>query len=469
MGVNQLFSFVVRLILAKLLFPEEFGVVGMATVFIGLVQVLNDLGIGAAIVQRKEENLKEAHYHSAFWTGVIWSVFLYVFICLVISPLASSFYNEPILEKLIPFLSLGILSSPVNLVHKAQLTKAMNFKKMAFVENTSNLVSGVLSIFLAFMGAGVWSLAFNSVASIVVAIPLYFNATKWKPKLIWEKGAFRDVFGFGLYTTGTNVVNYFIGNFDYLIIGKLLSSEALGIYTFAFVLTDMFRSRLMSIINKVMYPVYGKLQTQEENLKKYYLMTVSYNSIIVFPIMIFMIALGEPFIIAVFGDKWKESVDPLAVLALSVMIHMMVNSNTSLIRGMGKPKLELKLQLLKSAIFIPTLFVGIHFYGIMGAAWVVVINKLIAVLIAQYTFNNLLDIKISTLSFLKAVKNPWMAAILAYAAVQLSSIVFDNFFFATFSLLFVYILIIWLLMGKELKQQVAGFLPINREKNTISF
>lgn len=468
MGVNQLFSFVVRLILARLLFPEEFGVVGMATVFIGLVQVLNDLGIGAAIVQRKEEDLKEAHYHTAFWTGVIWSIFLYIFICLVVSPLAASFYDTPILKKLIPFLSLGILSSPVNLVHKAQLTKAMDFKKMAFVENTSNLVSGVLSIGLAFLGAGVWSLAFNSVASIVVAMPLYFNTTKWKPKMMWEKEAFKDVFGFGLYTTGTNVVNYLIANFDYLVIGKLLNSEALGVYTFAFVLTDMFRSKLMSIINKVMYPVYGKLQSEEGSLKKYYLMTVSYNSILIFPIMVFMISLGQPFIITVFGEKWQESVAPLAILAFSVMIHMMVNSNTSLIRGMGRPELELKLQIIKSVIFIPTLFVGIYFYGILGAAWVVVINKVIAVLIAQYTFNNLLDIKISTLTFLRAVKNPWIAAILAYAAVEISKVYVDNFFFAAFLLLLIYGTIIWLLMGKELKSQIISLSPLKKfKKNTI--
>src|SRR5690606_6899791 len=196
LGINQLFSFIVRLVLAKILFPEEFGVVGMATVFIGLVQVLNDLGIGAAIVQKKEESLRETHFHTSFWTGVIWSVFLYIVICLLVAPIASSFYNEPILKSLIPFLSLGILSSPVNLVHKAQLIKAMDFKKMAFIENISNLVSGVIAIVLAFMGAGVWSLAFNSVATIIVAMPLYFNATKWKPRFIWEKSAFKDVFGF---------------------------------------------------------------------------------------------------------------------------------------------------------------------------------------------------------------------------------------------------------------------------------
>src|SRR5690606_24318201 len=141
------------------------------------------------------------------------------------------------------------------------------------------------------------------------------------------------------------------------------------------------------------------------------------NGIIVFPIMVFMIVLGEQFIVDIFGEKWRESVEPLGILALAVMIHMMVNSNTSLIRGMGKPRLELMLQVVKSIIFLPTLYIGIHFYGILGAAWAVVVNKIIAVVIAQYTFNRLLSIKISTLEFWNTVKNPWIASIVTYIVI----------------------------------------------------
>src|SRR5690606_9740440 len=120
---------------------------------------------------------------------------------------------------------------------------------------------GTLSLFLAFKGAGVWSLAFNAVSSVIIAMPLYFRATGWKPKWVWTKAAFKDVFGFGIYTTGTSVINYGINNIDFLIIGKLLSAQALGAYSFAFVLTDTFRSRLMSVVNNVMYPFYGKKQS----------------------------------------------------------------------------------------------------------------------------------------------------------------------------------------------------------------
>jgi O-antigen/teichoic acid export membrane protein len=456
--VNQSFTFVIRLVLARLLFPEQFGLIGMATVFTGLIQVLNDLGIGAAIVQKKDEDLTEAHYHTAFWTGVVWSLFLYVLISIFVAPIGASFYAEPLLTYLVPVMSLGILFSPVNLIHKAQMTKVMNFKKMAFIDNTSNIIAGCLSLVLAFKGAGVWSLAFNAVATVVIAMPLYFHATGWKPKWIWTKAAFKDVFGFGIYTTGTSVINYGINNIDFLIIGKLLSAQALGAYSFAFVLTDTFRSRLMLVVNNVMYPFYGKKQSDPISLKSYYLKVIRYNSIVIYPIMVFMVVLGEPFIVTFFGSKWKDAVTPLQILSFSVMIHMLVNSNTALIRGMGRPDLEMKLQTLKAVIFIPMLILGIYQYGIIGAAWAVLINKVIAVIIAQYTFNYLLNIKLSTFEFLQSIKEAWIASIVAYLVTGFSyNVLHMHFILCGMILMLFYFLIIWMLMGNEISLHVKQY------------
>lgn len=297
LGINKFFSFAIKLVLAKLLFPNQFGLIGMATVFTVFVQVFNDLGIGAALVQRKEENLREAHFHTAFWTGIVWSIMIYLLIAFVVAPLAAIFYKEPLLRSIIPVLSIGVLASPVNLVHRAQLTRQMNFKKLAFISNASTIFSGILALILAFLGAGVWSLVFNSVAAFLVAMPLFFRSTRWTPKLIWEKQAFKDVFGFGVYTTITHFINTLASNIDYLLIGKLLSASALGTYTLAFVLTDTFRNQLTTLLNKVMYPVYGKKQDDPVLLKKYYLKVVQYNSLVVYPIMVFLIVLGEPFVL----------------------------------------------------------------------------------------------------------------------------------------------------------------------------
>lgn len=455
MAVNQGSSFIIKLVLARLLFPEQFGLVGMATVFIGLVQVFNDLGIGASLIQRKDEDLREAHFHTAFWTGVGWAIFMYLVICFVVAPFAASFYNEPLLKSLIPVLGLGILSSPINLVHKAQLTKKMDFKRIALISNSSNITSGIISLILAFAGAGVWSLAFNSIASIVIAMPLFFIATKWKPKIIFEKQAFKEVFGFGIYTTGTNITNYLIGSVDYLLIGKLLSAQALGTYTFAFILTDTFRSRLMSVMNTVLYPLYSKMQDNPANLKKYYLKVVEYNSVMIFPVMVFFITMADPVLLVMFGEKWTDSVEPLRVLSVAVMVHMMVNSNTALIRGMGRPGLEMKLQIFKAAIFLPMLYFAIVHFGVVGAAYAVLINKIIAVVIAQFTFYKLLAVKVTTVDFFNAVKIPWVAALITGSSVMLLKNSIELHYILLSIILFsLYGLIVWLFMGKELLDQI---------------
>lgn len=450
--VNRGFSFIIKLVLARLLFPEDFGVVGMATVFISFVTVFNDLGIGAALVQKKEEDLNELHYYTSFWTGVIWSIVLYIVISLLVAPLAADFYGEEILESLIPVLSLGILSSPINLVHKAQLTKVLNFKKLAFIANISSIFSGTLALVLAYMGAGVWSLVFNSVASLVIGIPLYFKATGWVPKLKWGKQEFKDIFGFGVYTTGTNVFNNLISKLDYLVIGKMLSASTLGVYTLAFILTDTFRSQLMAVMNKVMYPVYGRMQDNKNSLKSYYLKVVGYNSIVVYPIMVFMLILGKPFVNQFFGDKWDGSILPLKILSLSVMFHMMVNSNTSLIRGLGKPKLELKLQFVKACfLYIPLIIAGTFYYGLVGAAWAILFNKIASIFIAQYYLKKLVNISFKEL--LTSLKAPIIGSLISgLICYILFEYTILHYILISVTLAIVYLGIVYLLMKKELTE-----------------
>ena len=464
--INRFFAFAIKLVLAKLLFPEQFGLIGMATVFTSFVQVFNDLGIGAALVQRKDSELREAHFHTAFWTGVLWAAGIYLLIAFVVAPLAASFYDQPMLRSIIPVLSIGVLSSPVNLVHRAQLTKQMNFKKLAFISNSSAIFSGLLALGLAFMGAGVWSLVFNSVASFIISMPLYFRATGWAPKLIWEKEAFHDVFGFGIYTTGTGLMNNLINNLDYLLIGKLLSASALGVYTFAFVLTDTFRSQIMAMMNKVMYPVYGKKRDDPLLLKRYYLKVVKYNSIIIYPVMVLFIVLGEPIVSNFFGDKWSESIVPLKILALSVMVHMLINSHTPLIRGLGYAKLEMRLQFFKAVfLYAPLITLGIYQGGIVGVAYACVVYKVLEVIVVQYFLTKLVQISFTDL--LATMQAPLVASVTAFS---ISFLLYNSglhYIICAAALAVAYAGVIWVLMKSELNLQLKEFKKMRNKKVAV--
>ncbi|WP_257668500.1 lipopolysaccharide biosynthesis protein [Parapedobacter tibetensis] len=465
MIVEQSFSFIVKLLLAKLLFPEQFGIVGMATVFTGFVQVLTDLGIGAALVQKREEDVKPVHFYTAFSTGVGLSVCLFIIMAFIIAPFAAIFYKQDILRTLIPIISIGILLSPINLVNKAQLVRRMDFKSISKIENISSIVAGLIALLMAYLGAGVWSLALMPVITILMAAPQYFRKTKWLPKLIWDKVAFKDIFGFGIYTTGTNIVSYLINNIDYLLIGKLLSAQLLGAYTLAFVLTDSFRAKIMSVMNSVMYPFYSKKQNDPTAIRGWYLKVIEYNSIAVYPLMVLFLLFGRDIVIFFFGDKWEDSIAPLKILACSVFFHMMVNSNTVLIRGLGRPKLELKLQVFKGIIFMSSLYIFIVNWGVIGAAFAVLFNKIIAVIIAQYTFKYLLSLQISTGQFLKAMKVPMISSAIAGAmGYVLSEIMGWHTILCIAVVGAAYIGAVWMLMKDEIINQFNQFKGLRKGK-----
>ncbi|WP_298524103.1 lipopolysaccharide biosynthesis protein [uncultured Christiangramia sp.] len=464
--IQRSLSFVVKLILARLLFPEDFGIVGMAAVFISFIKVLNDVGIGAALIQKKEKDLNELHYYTAFWTGVVWSIILYLLIAFLIAPLASTFYGSPILEEIIPILSIGILSSPINLIHKAQLTKSMNFKRIAIITNSSNVFSGLLSVGLAFAGVGVWALVFNSVASFLVAIPMYFHATGWWPKFKWGKQEFKDIFGFGMYTTGTNLFNNIISQLDYLVIGKMLSASILGVYTLAFLLTDTFKSQLMNVMNKVMYPVYGQLQDNKNSIKEYYLKVVLYNSVLIYPIMVIMLILGKPIIAQFFGDKWMDAVIPLQILSVSVMFSLMVNSHTSLIRGMGKPEVEMRIQFFRAIfLYIPSIIAGTYYYGMIGTAAAVLFNKIAAVFVAQWILKKMVNISLNEL--FSALKAPILATIIsAGTGYFLYNYLILHYLFVGLMIVITYFAIIYLLMKEDIHFLYNKLVVLKRKRKS---
>lgn len=401
--INRGFGFVIQLFLAGLLLPEAYGLVGMAVVFISFLEIFNDLGMNAALIQRKKELLTPIHYDTAFWTGIVWSIFLYVVVVVLITPLAASFYNEEKLNVIMPVMSVTILLSPINLVHRAQLIKAMNFKKLALVNNTSNIISGIIALALAFLGAGVWALVFYAIVKVVVALPLFFKATKWTPVFRWSKDTFKEIFGFGAYTTGTSFSNKITGNIDYLLVGKLVGTVGLGYYTFAFILTNTLRSQIVAIINKVIYPVYATLQDNKKKMLGLFLKVVSLNNLIVYPIILGLFLFAEDIVPLFFGNKWNNSIPILKILCFAVFIQMLNNSHTTLFRAAGEVKLELKLQIIKSLVFfVPLISLGVYYYDLIGAAAGYTLATFLGVSLSFYFMHKIFNLKF--LEVYKAVK-----------------------------------------------------------------
>lgn len=414
--VNRVFKFIIKLVLARLLFPEDYGIIGMAVVFTSIVSAFNELGMGAALIQRKKEFLTNSHYNTAFWAGLIWGILIFTFMVFVISPLAAWFYEEPILSQIIPVLSLGILATPVNVIHRSQLTRDMNFKKISFISNTSNIFSGVVALILALNGAGVWSLVFNSIASFIIAMPQWFYATKWFPNFEFSKQAFRDIFGFGIYTTGTRLLVKINGQIDYMIVGKLLGAVSLGIYSLAFLLTSIFRSQITQIIDQVLYPLFSKMQDDTQQLKRYYLKIVRINAMAVYPVMFGLILFSTQFISLLFGEKWTEAIPILKILSVAVILGMLTTSSSVLLRASGKPAIELKIMTFNTLVFYaPFIILGTYLYEVTGTAVGYVIATFFSVIVVMRKL--FIEFKIHPLEVLNVIKIPFSVSFFPFLIV----------------------------------------------------
>lgn len=392
----------IGLLLARFLVPDDYGLVGMAFVFTRFASVIGRAGMGDALIQMKGEKLRIEHYHTVFWSGFAWSILLFAFIYFIVTPFAASFYEEEALLYLLPLLSIPLVFSTYGAVARAYLVRNFDFKSLALVDNITTALTGVVAILLALSGWGVWALVFYSILPVFVSVPLFFYRSNYIPALTFEREAFADIFGFGSKTLGTNIANTFIGQLDYLVVSKMVSKYALGIYTFAFSLTDVVRAQIMSVINSVMFPGYSKLQDDHSALRKMYRNVVRYNAIAIYPVLGILLVFSGDLIPFFFGDKWIDSIPLVQILCLASCAHMLVNSNTTLIRGMGHVGLEFKLQLFKGVVvFAPVLIYLVHTYDATGAAYAVLINRMVAVPIAYVVLYRLL--KINFLDILKDV------------------------------------------------------------------
>lgn len=441
---DTIFRFAIRLILAKLLLPEDFGLVAMCTIFISIAEAVSELGMGAALIQRKSSEEAEAMYSTAFWSGLVWGVIIYLLVCFVVGPFAAYFYDENMLLKLVPVLSLGVLLKPLVLIHVVKLTRALQFKKMAKIYNLSALLAGILGISAAYMGFGVWSLAVHQVLSVAITIPLLYRSTTWSPKGQWSRNQFKSVFGFGAYSTGTNVFSRLTYNIDNLMIGKMLGAGLLGSYTLSFSLTEYLRQVISNVLNRVMYPVFSQSQDDKEKLRNYFLKIIGINAIIIYPLMAYLIVFAETIIVDFFGERWAEAVLPLRILAVAMMVHLLVNSFTSLIRGLGKPELEMKIIIsLTIFILLPALYIGITYYGLVGASLAILANKIVLVLVGLITLR--MQVGLSPYRVISAIKSAIFSVVLAMAplAALIYFMHFDNIFILTPLYIALYLAVIY--------------------------
>lgn len=316
-GTSQIVRLLLQLgitaLLARLLTPNDFGLLAMVVVFTNFVMIFRDFGLTAALIQRKE--IIEEHLSSCFWINILVG-FLLTLVFVVLAPLISHFYSEVRLNRIIMILASTFFISSFGIVQESLFTKEMNFKSLAIVEILATAISGTTAIVLAFSGFGVWSLVWQQIISSFVMVFLLWIFSDWKPKFMFRWYRVRELLGFGLNLTGFNFVNYFNRNLDNLLIGRFLGSAPLGFYNLAYQLLLFPLSNISSIIGRVMFPSLSMIQDDKNNVCYAYIKATRYIAVITFPLMMGLFVVAPQFIRVIFGPQWERSVFLVQIFAL---------------------------------------------------------------------------------------------------------------------------------------------------------
>lgn len=357
-SINQLITFLVGLVLARLINPSEFGIVGLITIFIAISTSFADSGFGSALIRKTD--CTPTDYSTVFYFNLMVSGFAYLILYLG-APAIASFFDEPRLTPITRISSLTIVAGAVGTIQRVLLTKDINFKTQAKITTISSVLAGVIAIALAYKGMGVWSLVWRNVIGSVLNSLLLWLQGKWRPLLVFSKKSFNELFGFGSKLLISGLIDTLYRNIYYPIIGKCFSSATLGFYSRAETFSHLFSNTLTANIQRVSYPILASIQDDMKQLKAGYRKIIKSTMLVTFTLMLGLAAVAKPLIIVLIGEKWLPCVPYLQLMCFSSMLYPLHAINLNAINVRGRSDLFLKLEIIKKSISVPLIFVGIYF------------------------------------------------------------------------------------------------------------
>ena len=380
--LNQGLQFIIQIVLARLLLPKEFGLIGIVTVFVAIANAIVDSGFTNALI--REENPTQKDYSTVFYFNLLVGIVLYVLLYLL-SPIISDFFIQPQLTQLIRVLSIVLIVNAFSIVQRVVLNRNLNFKLLMIINIISSLISGGLAILLAFNGFGIWSLAIRIVALQVIQTVLLISFNRWIPTITFSVESFKRLFGFGWKLLVSSIIDTTYNNLYYMIIGKIYTPTDLGYYTNAQKLRDVAVTSISNSIQKVTYPVLSKIQNDENILRESYRKVTKSAVYINFPIMLGLAVVGNKIIPILFGSDWAPSTPFFVILCVSGMLYPLQALNLNILQVKGRTDLFLKLEVAKKIISVILIAIAVIIQvGIIGLIWVMFINSVISFFINSH-------------------------------------------------------------------------------------
>lgn len=452
---NQGVSFLISIVLARILAPEEFGLIAMVNIIFIFSNALLDVGLGAALVQRKR--LLPIHFTSVFYFNLSLGLFL-TFITYSSATQIANFYQQKILIPLIQVMSISFVLNAINIVQNIQLKRSLNLKQTSILRVSSNILSGLTGIIMAYSGFGVWSLLVQLLLNKLIYTLLLWISVKWVPQFAFSLKALKQLWRYGFNVFIANILYFITAELDVLIIGKLFPASTLGYYQRAKSLDKMIVQFSSASLNQVMFPVFSSLQTEIDRIKNVFIRSMHLLNFIIFFLVGVFYLCAEHLIILLYTEKWLFTVDYFKIIILAGFTGPLSSLFINVIMGRGNSKNNLKLALIKKIPQGLNLIIG-FMWGINGFLYGLIVVNIINLLMNIHFCNK--ELKTGYLWFFKPIYPPLLLSIVSVVIINWTVFYFSYpnhlimFLFKGFSFLLLYLSLSYLFKFESLNIVVS--------------
>ena len=358
-------SFIVGIILARLLSPEEYGLIGIITIFVNVFNSIVDSGFSNALIRKNDAS--DTDYNTVFWSNLFVSSIMCLALFLCSEPIAI-FFERPELKALTQVMSIIVIINAFAIVQRTLLVKKIDFKTQTKVSLIASITSGVIGVGMAMMGFGVWSLVGQQISRQLFNTVFLWILNKWRPQKLFSWLSFKELFGFGWKLLVSSLINTTWNELYQVVIGKCYNSSTLGLYTRAQQFASLFSSNITTVVQRVSYPALSSIKEDNIHLKAAYQRVIKVTMLVTFTLMLGLAGVADKFVYVLVGEKWMECVPMLQILCFQMMLFPLHAINLNMLQVQGRSDLFLKLEIIKKAAAIVPLLLGVF----VGIYWMLI-------------------------------------------------------------------------------------------------
>jgi PST family polysaccharide transporter len=411
-------NFVITAILARLLTPNAFGVMGMIQTIISLINMMNQFGLATAIIQG--ENLNQKRLSSLFWFNMLIGVTMTAIVYFS-SNLIALFFSQPDLVELLKLISVVFTIVSFSFIQQSLLRKEMKFKELFNINIFSTILYGLITVVLALNDFGVHSLVYGFIAKNIVVTLLIILYYKWLPSMFFNFNMIRDLLDFGIYVFGTSIINYFNRNLDYLLIGRLLGSEALGYYTLAYKLMLIPVRKIGGVISNTFLPAFSEIKNNKLSIKKYYLKVLGLIALVTFPMMGGLFIVAPEMILTVYGQNWIPVIYLIQILSITGAVQSIGTTVGIVLLSQGRSDISFKFNLFLIINLAIAMIIGMK-WGVSGIAYGVTVVSFYTFWISMHITGKLINMSLKEL--IHFIKKPFLYTVFMMVIVYLNKTYF---------------------------------------------